>query len=661
FARRLEAEEPFESDRVGDEGRGFQFDVTQIHQREFSRLCRRISRVGEERSSKGIMLQGDSGVGKSHLLARLTRWSEDGEPGATLVHLYNILVAPDRMPKYLLSAAVGALSGGRVANRYGDCPLYRLWQSAVRHAARITPDAPIRLEHAQLAIRKIADSASVLDRAVRLVLLKVGLNMYYAHTKNPNLDLAVLEAGLVWLAGEALDESTSELLNINDAELETGLRDDQDVVEVFRVLAELSSYSSRPLVLCIDQFDNLSGEQIKSVSRFFHTLLDRVPNIVCMLCGVTANIRPLRSRGIIAVSSWDRVAEEDISLRGLRPELAYEIILCRLQGFHEPFLQLPDINAAVQRNPYFPLSKDYFNELIGDAFSVRPRQVIRWAKVAWWKEVERASDLGIERWFDAHLDRDNQEDLLFEDEGPEEYDMKDDEADVEDHDVEDITSFETEPTVDDRQGFSTSSYERLVDQAVEETRAAAYRNREQRPRSLPASADNIEGLLRYLLRFAPTQDGLDVHHMTDGERGYQLKLHCDRGIVGVAFIVEASVRKSTLALGRLAEVPSGGLAELVLVEDIRREIKMTPAAARHMRALEARSDFVHVTIDFEDHARLDALASTLGSARSSDIEVQSAGQTRVLTEAEVFAALVRGEQLRAIPLLWRFLGREVGV
>lgn len=616
FEKRLLNQAPFDSDRVGEEGRGFELDVREVHQRPFDRLCRNILKVADERSSRGIMIQGDAGVGKSHLLARLARWAANEKPGATAVFLYNILVAPDRLPRYLLAASIGALSGGRRTDSYGDCQLYELWQAAVRTASKLPADAPITVDNAEQAIKEVADTADVLDRAIRLVLLKVGLNMHRAHLEHENFNQRVLEAGVSWLSGETLDGEMSGLLGLQDnSDVQEGLRDDQDIKEVFRVIAELSSFSGRPFIICVDQFDNLSEEQIQATTRFYHAILDQIPNLVCILSGVTENVRALREKDVITVANWDRVAQDEVVLRGLKPELAHRIILSRLENFQRPSLGLAEIAAAVEAEPYFPLQKSYFDRKIGDALRVRPRQMIRWARAAWNDEADRVAEVGIVNWL--HGGRGASED--------------------EDHEVD------------------MATLEKRIDAAVEAKRASAFAVRKHSPLKLPANASNLVGLLRPLLRAAVPRPDFGLDKVELGRHGTQITVLSDEGPTGVAVIIEVSTYKSTIALRRLCDISVSDIPKLVLVEDKRRPITLTETARRYLDTLNERSGFTHMKVGFTDHAKIDALTSVLLSSKTGDVEIDWQGATMRVTEADIFGAFVRTKRLQDVALLWQLL------
>ena len=77
------------------------------------------------------MLWGEAGIGKSHLLSRLARWSDEGH--ATFVYLHNLQAAPDLLPRSLLRAVVALLTHGRAYSFHGT-PLSGLIYAGVLEA-----------------------------------------------------------------------------------------------------------------------------------------------------------------------------------------------------------------------------------------------------------------------------------------------------------------------------------------------------------------------------------------------------------------------------------------------------------------------------------------------------------------------------------------------
>jgi hypothetical protein len=606
---------PFAADRVSEPRLNVP-DVVELHDAEFRRIIARAREVVRDGVGRGVTILGNAGVGKSHLLGRLHSWARQQEPGATSVFLHNLLVAPKRLPRYMLSTTIGVLTDGRRGD-YGECALHELWAAAVRRELGLAPEASINLDRARQALARFQDQGSPLDRAVRSVLLRVGLNMHHAFLEESGVNTSVIEAGLDWLSGEHLEPEQIELLGLSkDVEVHEGLRDDQDVEAVFKVVAELSRAANRPFMLCVDQFDNLAPEQVQATTRFLHVLVDHVPNLLCILSGVTESVVELVDREVIPAANWDRVAEERVDLKFATPEQAMAILRSRVDAFHAPLGADPLLEDAVGRDSLFPLRTRTFDERVGGALSVRPRQIIRWAREEWDREAARCSSLGVAQWLAERLD----EDSGGPGPGP-----------------------EPDPML----------WEQIVDEVVAQKRAAQYELRLQNPGGLPADASNLIEILELLLeaaRGSGHHDLASVRRSDDDPARLRVKLGSGLETV-ICPIIANKASVSTLAVRRLLRAPSPP-HHLILVEDERRPIKRTDTCVGYLQELPGVvRRFDHVNVALEAHAELDALASVFLQARAMDIEVDWGGETRALTETDVLDSLVRTGALKAAPIL----------
>src|SRR5688572_25470874 len=104
--RAIKGTNPFQSNRVSSPD-DVRVDVGQVHGPAFARLTGRIQQVRGTASASGILVVGAPGTGKSHLLGRLSRWARDHS--AAFVFLHNLQASPERMPRYVLKAAISAV------------------------------------------------------------------------------------------------------------------------------------------------------------------------------------------------------------------------------------------------------------------------------------------------------------------------------------------------------------------------------------------------------------------------------------------------------------------------------------------------------------------------------------------------------------------------
>lgn len=86
FVRHLRFSGPFEWNRVSEIADEMPPNVAEIHAAEFEQLKGLIQNV-RRRGGMGLLLWGEAGVGKSHLLARLFNELRDS---ATITCLHNV-------------------------------------------------------------------------------------------------------------------------------------------------------------------------------------------------------------------------------------------------------------------------------------------------------------------------------------------------------------------------------------------------------------------------------------------------------------------------------------------------------------------------------------------------------------------------------------------
>ena len=130
---------PFDQDRVSDPAEA-DVDVESIHHAQFEELVEYARKAQRDRRGVGVVLWGEAGVGKSHLLARFSRWAER-EDRALYVFLHNIHVNPERLPRYVLKSVVSRLTAGR-RREFHNSRLYRLLLSIVKTAINRFSDNP---------------------------------------------------------------------------------------------------------------------------------------------------------------------------------------------------------------------------------------------------------------------------------------------------------------------------------------------------------------------------------------------------------------------------------------------------------------------------------------------------------------------------------------
>src|ERR1700754_3718154 len=103
---------PFVQNRVDTawDARSIASDVASVNGEAFQRVLRTIEDVRTSRQSHGLLLYGEPGSGKTHLLNRVRHWIQQDEH-AWFVYILPI-TAPDRVYRDILQATAGDLTRG---------------------------------------------------------------------------------------------------------------------------------------------------------------------------------------------------------------------------------------------------------------------------------------------------------------------------------------------------------------------------------------------------------------------------------------------------------------------------------------------------------------------------------------------------------------------
>ena len=619
----LQNEQPFAQDRINQPSHRDP-DVPEIHMRAFEQLVRLAEYVAKSERAIGTVVLGDAGIGKSHVLSRFWRWSQ--QSGGPFVFLHNLLVEPARMPRYLLASTVSVLADrGRGQSQYGYSVLYNLLRQAIVRLAKLEPDSAITPKHVELAVRQLNPEGGRGADQVAQVLLRLFLELHQAEREQVHRPQLV-EAALDWMSGDSIDADAARKLGLSVPQHveEFGLRDDQEIELVFRVLTELARAAKRPFILCLDQVDNLSKPQVAELTRFLHVLIDHCPNLLCVFCGVRANLLRLRDEDVIPAANWDRVAEEQVDLRPVLPEQALQIIAARLRVFLEPYARLPEVARLIALDPLFPLTTGWFEQAVGDVPEVRPRTVIREARRAW-QRMQIEAETGRMAWL-AHWPEPPLETA-----------------------AEPVAMFDRQAVV---------PRDKLIDDVVKAKLNEAQRQRLMNPGSLPPDGDNIAALMRRALELCVGHPSTDIEAIAApprlrGGSPYAFVIHRRTKSQPDAVAVVATTRSatSTRLIGLMARDDSHTTKVLVSDEE-RRPIKVSTTTEDHLFRLRSECDFLRIKINFEQHASLDALVQILGLARAGDLEVDLPEGTLALDEEEALASLHRTRRIsRCIPPL----------
>jgi hypothetical protein len=369
---------PFRQTIVTDPWQPSGVDVPKIHAGAFETCLAALESVRAEGQSSSVLLHGEAGSGKTHLLARLRRhWTARPGPGLDPSQPEVVFIAvklqtgPKRIWRYLRRSVVEDL-----LRRDGE-GTSQLLRILLRRLAEIRPaDAdlllwwdwlreqhpnPADLEQVlnDLLDRLDADGDLGRDLCTALVHFLLG-----RHRRDVR----------AWLQGDALPESALAAMSLARQD------DDEDQEDQARrmVIALCRLAGPRiPIVFCFDQIEALQVEPRDFAALFVFgqmitTLFQETRNALLISCVQSAYLDHLKrsvcvgSEPAIRDAAWARLAVRQTSLNPLRWDEADLLIRARLDSLPE----LAEVRAR-QAEPLWPLDEARLRAEVGRGETAR--------------------------------------------------------------------------------------------------------------------------------------------------------------------------------------------------------------------------------------------------------------------------------------------------
>jgi hypothetical protein len=630
FFNRILASNPFTDNRVNGPS-DHEVDVDAIHHQAFDQLTALAREACAEHRGIGAMLWGEAGIGKSHLLARLSRWA-GADRHALLVYLHNLQAGPDNLPRSLLKSVLSILTRGRV-HAFHTTELFWLVNAALREALRDNPKPLYSRHEAEAAYRRLIDRvsgadpsrAALVDRTAYDVLLSFFCSASMA--RRGEGDGRQAGVAVRWLAGDALDPAEAAELGVAPArrpDLPVALEDNQQIKHVLVALSQLALLRGQPFILCFDQVDNLDPEQAAALARFLEALIDSAPNLLVVVAGVQATLFQWRQQKVIQDSAWDRLAQFEIGLHRVPATEARALVAARLHRFLEPFHAVPDLRRP---DDLFPLGKRWEAEFLAGKIEVRPRDVVNWAREGWRREQEALRQLGGPAWLAGWVGR------------------------------------QPPPPAP---APTSESLDEAIDRKIDERISELVARREREPFSLPPDAYHLAALVAALLEQA--LPGVEVEEPAPARGSprpaYDLVVrHPDGGPgqparTGVLCVATESATSAAAALRRLVQ-DRHPPDRVLVVTDARLPLPLATRGKHYHERLRRRgaAAYRHIKLTLRQYAELDALQAVVGAARSGDLEVElPGGRSAPVREPDVIASHLRRRRYDSAAVLRDLLG-----
>jgi hypothetical protein len=420
---------PFIDSIVRDPWSDAHTEVPEIGRAAFDACRREIENVRGYHISRSVLLHGDSGCGKTHLVARIRRFLEgqtsrrfldivfvsvqmQTSPGRIWRHLRrrfaeDLLRRPARGPSQLDRIVFRRMADPESGGGYLDD-----WRSKIVAGSAADPGlGAAQFEPLGRALWTVVDH---LDQAGELDVLQGGLYSHLAGDANMPIALQRVlrhaaqrrHQGLAhaWLRGESLTDADLAILGIEPG---AGAEDDEEPEDEARnVVLNLVRLAAVPVVFCLDQLEALEASPndvagFMALGNAATSLHDLTGNTLLISCVQSQYIEKLE--GTLG-AGYARISEIKQKLEGINREEAGQLIVARLT------LAKLDDGADEYRDR---VRMEKFEDLFAGAGTATPRRVIARAAELFDKP---AADSLAERWerYLERAERDNRPELSDE-------------------------------------------------------------------------------------------------------------------------------------------------------------------------------------------------------------------------------------------------------
>ena len=379
---------PFKDSVIRDPFGNEIIDVESINKSAFERVINELKSVKETKTSSILILQGEPGSGKSHLLARIYRYAEIER---FLFALYNpLIVRSGATYSSLLRSLFDSFE--RKHSQLKAKPINHIRGEIIRIGLRNynIQEEPL----AQFLIREIRKPKKALlpnvyyeefkavqpkiQGKLRKFIVEATLQ-YIKEKSNSTIGKKYLKAIIEGLISEEKYEILKDLvregsLPKEDAEklnITTGFAINEDIA--FEIIQSVFILSPFPILLSIDQIEHFDTHfDTNGIINFLEDLYKLVSN--------TKNVLLLLSAQTAVFKKWNSFMPEHLkdrfsnvaSLEGMKSEEGLEIVKARNKFFFGKLGRILD-------DPYFPFDKEDLLSKIREYKLKSPRKVIELA------------------------------------------------------------------------------------------------------------------------------------------------------------------------------------------------------------------------------------------------------------------------------------------
>ncbi len=397
------ADNPFDVDKV-EKARDNVVDVPTIHEKAFRSIVAELERVRSSRKSRGVLLTGVAGSGKSHLISRLFCH----RPENVLFFQVQALPGGTAWFRHILQCIVSDLE--QPMSHEDDTPqliwLIRHFIDGVREkiGAESRGDYGIRIPDRALRAR-LEEIHTSIPHPAAVDVVKVLVNLWKWEApfrKRKDRGEGIKKKGLAiqWLKGTMIEDEELAVIGAKSNLEET----DQDglvcYLAALRVFG-LLTVGQAPIVLVFDQLDTMEPHTVNSLGNQLLQLIgseSAAPNYLLVTAGVGEQVDGFIENRIIPKAVADVVFKTRLQLPALDMDQSLDMVAARLARLfgNEP---VPPLPHGADR--LFPFTGSFLQERLKGPIKPVPRDVLQKCRTLYDEIAEEVDTGWLERWPDS--------------------------------------------------------------------------------------------------------------------------------------------------------------------------------------------------------------------------------------------------------------------
>lgn len=341
-------------------------DITEIHANAFE-ACKEGIESASRGVSDSLLIYGEAGSGKTHVLARLQRHLAETARSApdNVLRCVFSFVRLQTSPQLLWQHVRRRLATDLMRREQGLTQLQRLVAHQLGVSAGRTPRAGI------LEVRVLgAEDQQALSKHLSALATKLDLPRNVCVVVEQLMFNRNVRDASAWLGGESLPEGALSELGVG-ADVEEDR--EEEARHVVTALCRLAG-ETLPLVFCFDQVESLQRtandeEALFRFGRMAADLHDADGNIFLITCLQVAFLDQFKRA--VRTADHDRIARRSVLLEPLTRSQVESLVRSRLERLPE----LEGLRPLAPGVPFYPLATHFLQEVREDSPCV-PRRVL---------------------------------------------------------------------------------------------------------------------------------------------------------------------------------------------------------------------------------------------------------------------------------------------